>query len=157
MSIKKLKRHLLTQALVVTLVCIGAIVAFPQLAAGRSFVDNHENGLVAASSDDSQSAAVQNQDIHQVGGAVLPPKAIHAPTPKYTNAARRAQLEGDCVVELVVDGQGRPQDIHVKKSLDEGLDHNAIKAVKKYRFKPATMNGKPVAVLVDIDVHFSIY
>jgi TonB family protein len=157
MSIEKLRRSL-EQALVVALVCLWAWFAFPQQAAGKSSDGgNRDRGLVAASSDHSQSAAVENQDIHQVGGAVLPPKVIHAPMPKYTNAARRARLEGHCIVELVVDAEGRPQDIHVKKTLDEGLDKNAIKAVKKYRFTPATMNEKPVAVLLDIDVHFLIY
>ncbi|MGA7709859.1 MAG: energy transducer TonB [Acidobacteriaceae bacterium] len=157
MSIEKLRRSR-AQALVATLVCLWASFAIPQQAAGRSsYVGSQDNGLVAVSSDHSQSAAVENQDIHQVGGAVLPPKVIHAPMPKYTTAARRARLEGHCIVELVVDAQGRPQDIHVKKTLDGGLDKNAIKAVKKYRFTPATMNGKPVAVLIDIDVHFVIY
>jgi TonB family protein len=157
MSFKKMKRHSLTQALVVAVACLGTSFAFSQQAAGSSYVGRHDNGLVAASAEHSQSAAVENQVIHQVGGAVLPPKAIHAPAPKYTYAARRARLEGDCIVELVVDAQGRPQDIHMKKALDGGLDKNAIKAVKKYRFKPATLNGTPVAVQIDIDIHFSIY
>ncbi len=158
MSIRKLKPHSHAQALIATMICIGALVALQPHAAGGSFVGSHGNGLaVPASSDIPNRLQSRNQDIHQVGGEVLPPKVIHAPSPKYTYAARRSRLEGDCIVELVVDAQGRPQDIHVKKALDEGLDKNAIKAVKKYRFKPATMNGRPVAVLIDIDVHFGIY
>jgi TonB family protein len=156
MRIERLKLHSLTRVMVVTLVCACALVAFPQHPVGSSPVGIHANGLVAVP-DGSQSVAVDKQGIYQVGGAVLAPKVIHGPAPKYTYAARRARLEGDCILELVVDVQGRPQDIRVKNGLSKGLDKNALKAVKKYRFKPATMNGKPVAVQIDLDILFRIY
>ena len=157
MSIKKFELLSHTRALMFTLVCVGITAVSQQHAAASSSIGNRENSWVATSSDHSQSTAAENQDIHSVGGAVLPPKLVHAPSPKYTYAARRARLEGDCILELVVDAQGRPQDIQVKKALGKGLDQNAVKAVKKYRFNPATLNGKPVAVQIDINVHFCYF
>jgi protein TonB len=38
-----------------------------------------------------------------------------------------------------------------------GLDENAVAAVKQYRFKPATENGKPVAVYLNVEVNFEIF
>ena len=38
-----------------------------------------------------------------------------------------------------------------------GLDQKALNDVKQYRFKPATLQGKPVPVEVNIEVHFRIY
>jgi TonB family protein len=38
-----------------------------------------------------------------------------------------------------------------------GLDQKAVEAVRHYRFKPATLQGKPVPVEVNIEVNFRIY
>ncbi len=50
-----------------------------------------------------------------------------------------------------------PQNIQIKKQLGMGLNENDVQAVKKYRFAPATLNGKPVSVLINIDMRFHIY
>lgn len=102
------------------------------------------------------SSKPNNSRQHLVGGQVLAPQVIHAPNPKYTNAARRAHLEGDCILGLVVDTKGRPKNIRVKKAIGDGLDESAIKALKKYQFKPATLNGQPVAVMMTVIVKFHI-
>lgn len=85
------------------------------------------------------------------------PVPIHLPEAKYTNYAREQRITGFCVVALVVDAEGKPQDIRVVKSLDPGLDQNAIKAVKKYQFKPAMLKDKPVPVPISIKVNFLLY
>jgi TonB family protein len=157
MPTEKLKLTSLTHAWVVALVCVCAAIVFPQQSIASNIGHNYDRGWGATSPEKQQSTPIDKHDIHDVGGAVLPPKLVHAPSPKYTYAARRARLEGDCLIALVVDTQGKPQDISVEKGLDKCLDQNAMKAVKKYRFEPATMNGKPVPARIKIDVHFSIY
>jgi TonB family protein len=102
------------------------------------------------------SKTIEKNGVYQVGGDVLPPTVIYAPEPKYTNKARLFAKQGHCLISLIVDVQGKPQNIEVKKKAGMGLDKNAVAAVKQYRFKPATLNGKPVPVQLDIDVHFRI-
>ncbi len=63
---------------------------------------------------------------------------------------------GDCLVRLIVDASGNPQDPRIVKSLDPGLDQEAIKAVMKYRFKPAMRNGQPVPVFITIAINFKL-
>ena len=87
---------------------------------------------------------------------VIPPLAIHQPKPEYTELARKDKVEGVVVVSLVVDEQGLPQHLKVTRGLGDGLDENAIKAVKQYRFNPAMENGKPVAVYLNIEVDFKL-
>jgi TonB family protein len=87
---------------------------------------------------------------------VIPPLAIYQPKPEYTELARKDKVEGVVVISLVVDEQGLPQHLNVSRGLGDGLDENAIKAVKQYRFNPAMENGKPLAVYLNIEVNFKL-
>ena len=95
--------------------------------------------------------------IYHVGGGVAAPQLLFAPDPEFSDEARRAKFQGVCVVSLVVDAQGNPQRVQVVRHLGMGLDQKALAAVKQYRFKPATLQGKPVPVEVNIEVTFRIY
>jgi periplasmic protein TonB len=87
---------------------------------------------------------------------VRPPVAIHTPDPKYSKQARKAKFSGTVVVAMIVDTEGKPKNVHVLRGVGMGLDEEALKAVQQYRFKPATQNGKPVAVYVNVQVNFQI-
>jgi TonB family protein len=95
--------------------------------------------------------------LYHVGGGVAAPQLIFAPDPEFSDEARRAKFQGVCVVSLIVDTQGNPQRVQVVRHLGMGLDQKAVEAVRHYRFKPATLQGKPVAVEVNIEVNFRIY
>ena len=85
-----------------------------------------------------------------------PAQLVFAPDPEFTDEARRVKYEGTCVVSLVVDAQGNAQRIQVLRHLGMGLDEKAVEAVRQYRFKPATLQGKAVPVELDVEVSFHI-
>jgi TonB family protein len=58
---------------------------------------------------------------------------------------------------LIVDTDGLPRDIRVARSIGYGLDEEAIEAVKKWKFKPSTFDGHPVAVQVNVEVAFRLH
>lgn len=95
--------------------------------------------------------------IYHVGNGVLPPKLIYAPNPKFSPQARKAKYQGVAVVSLIVDTRGNPLNLHIIKHLDMGLDEQALAAVAQYKFKPATLQGQPVLVEVNVEVNFRIY
>lgn len=95
--------------------------------------------------------------VYRVGGGVSAPQLVYAPDPEFSDEARRARFQGACVVSLVVDAQGNPQRVRVIRGLGMGLDQKALDAVRNYKFKPATLQGKPVAVEVNVEVTFRIY
>jgi TonB family protein len=95
--------------------------------------------------------------IYKVGGGVSNPILIYAPDPEFSDDARRAKYQGVCVVGLIVDPMGNPQHVRIVRPLGMGLDEKALAAVKEYKFKPAMLKGKAVAVEVDIEVNFRIY
>ncbi len=92
----------------------------------------------------------------QQSGPVIAPVPLDAPTAHYTDAARKAKIMGDCLVRFIVDAYGIPQNPKIVKSLDPGLDQEAIKAVMHYRFKPAMRNGQPVPVFLTIAINFKL-
>jgi protein TonB len=93
----------------------------------------------------------------QVGGGVKGPVIIYQPEPEFSEEARKAKFMGVVTVSLIVDATGKPQNVKVTRGVGMGLDENAVAAVKQYRFKPATENGKPVAVYLNVEVNFEIF
>jgi periplasmic protein TonB len=93
----------------------------------------------------------------RVGGGVSAPKVIYQPDPEYSEEARKAKFSGTCVLWLVVGPDGRPRDIRVSRTLGLGLDEKAIEAVKSWRFEPAMKDGKPVSVMINVEVSFRLY
>jgi periplasmic protein TonB len=92
-----------------------------------------------------------------VGGGVSAPQVIRSVQPEFTEEARRANYEGTVSIQLIVDSQGNPQNIHVTRHLDMGLDQKAIDAVRQYRFRPAMYQGHPVSVQMVIEVDFHLH
>lgn len=96
--------------------------------------------------------------VYRVGGGISAPIPINDVEAEFSDEARRAKYQGVCLVALIVDAQGMPQNVHVIRPLGMGLDEKAIEAVRKYRFKPAMKNGKtPVPVMVTVEVNFRLY
>jgi TonB family protein len=86
-----------------------------------------------------------------------PPRVIKHPDPKYSKEAHKKKIEGTTVLWLIVRADGLPGDIRVARSVGYGLDEEAIKTVKKWRFKPSTLDGHPVAVQINVEVTFRLY
>lgn len=84
------------------------------------------------------------------------PKIIHKVEPKYTKQAREEKIEGTVELSIIISAAGMPQRFTVTKTLDPGLDKNAIEAVRHWRFKPATKDGKPVATYATIQMTFHL-
>ena len=95
--------------------------------------------------------------VFRVGGGVSAPRVIYKPDPEYSPEARQAKYQGTVILSLIVDPRGTPRDVHVAHSLGMGLDEKAAEAVRQWRFEPALKDGRPVAVLVDVEVNFRLF
>jgi protein TonB len=92
----------------------------------------------------------------QVGGDVKAPIKEYAPQPQYTEIARKARIQGVVIVQAIINKQGVVTEVKTLKPLPMGLDQAAVEAVKKWKFKPATLNGKPVDVYYNLTVNFTL-
>jgi TonB family protein len=85
-----------------------------------------------------------------------PPRVLYKREPAYTEEARAARVQGTVVLTLTITEQGRAEDIRVARSLDPGLDRQAIEAIEDWQFAPATKNGTPVRIASTIEVNFRL-
>jgi periplasmic protein TonB len=96
--------------------------------------------------------------IYPAGKAgVTVPQVIYNPEPGFSDEARKAKQQGLVMLILVVGKDGKTYDIHVRQSLGMGLDEKAVEAVTRWRFRPATLNGQPVATQIAVEVNFRLY
>jgi periplasmic protein TonB len=86
------------------------------------------------------------------------PSCLYCPQAKFSDEAVKAKYQGVVLLLAIITPDGRATDIHISKGLGLGLDEEAIKAVREWRFKPALgPDGKPASVRVPIEVDFHLY
>ena len=96
-------------------------------------------------------------DVHKAGNGIAPPRLTNSPDPEYSDQARGMKYESEVILAGTVDPEGVFTDLCTLVPAGMGLDVKAIDAVKKWRFKPATLNGEPVAVRINVEVDFRLY
>jgi protein TonB len=93
---------------------------------------------------------------YRPGSGIEPPSLLREVKPDYSEEARRRGIEGDVVMEIVVEANGRVGQVRVLQGLGYGLDERAAAAVRLWTFKPATRRGSPVSVMVEVAMEFKL-
>jgi len=115
-------------------------------------------GIVSQAQDSAQKSEDVVYELHNAGDyGIKSPKAIYAPDPEYTDKARRKKINGTVVVSLIVTPEGTVRDPRIVTSLDKDLDQQALATLSKWKFEPATKDGKPVTVRISTEVSFRIH
>jgi TonB family protein len=99
-----------------------------------------------------------SSEVLRPGSAVTAPRLLREVKPNYTGDAMRARIQGIVAMECIVELDGTVGEVRVARSLDAvyGLDNEAIRAVKQWRFVPGMKNGVPVRVLINIEMSFTL-
>ena len=84
-------------------------------------------------------------------------RVLSKPEPTYTEAARKNQITGTVVLRAVFSSSGSVQNIHAVSGLPDGLTERAIAAAKQIRFVPATKDGRPVSMWMELQYNFNLY
>lgn len=104
------------------------------------------------------AVTAQTTKVYKPGSGVTLPAVVHEVKPVYTKEAMQKKIQGSVFMQVVVLESGDVGDVQISRSLDAeyGLDQEAIKAVKQWKFKPGTREGKPVAVEVTVGMTFTL-
>lgn len=92
---------------------------------------------------------------YRVGGKVQAPRLIRQVQPEYPPLARQARIQGDVVIDSVIDTQGRVTEMKVVSG-SALLVESAIQALGQWRYQPTLLNGQPVAVDMLVTLHFTL-
>ena len=97
-------------------------------------------------------------DAFRTSDGVTLPKVLREVKPKYTALAMQAKVQGQVLLEIVVKADGSVGETIVLRSLDRtfGLDHEAVMAAKQWQFEPGTRMGRPVDVVLTIELTFTL-
>jgi TonB family protein len=88
--------------------------------------------------------------------AFTPVEILNKPRPRYSDEARRLQIEGEVLVEMLFGASGRTRVLRVIRGLGHGLDENAIAAAGEIRFRPALRGGGPVDYAAVVHIVFQL-
>ncbi len=136
---------------------IGAASAILLCAAGGAAAMAVQVAPQAGSQDSAQASAYGH--VYHVGQGVSAPIPLNVVEAEFPPAARKDKKVpgGIVLLRMIVDAEGMPRDVHVVRSYRPDFDAEAVKAVKNYRFGPAMLKGKPVAVSITVEVNFKRY
>ncbi len=95
---------------------------------------------------------------YRPGNGVTLPVVLFEKKPQYTSDAMRAKVQGSVTIQAIVRTDGTVGDVSVVRSLDStfGLDDEAMKAARQWRFRPGTRFGEPVPVIITIELTFTL-
>jgi TonB family protein len=130
----------------------------------RNIELTREKELIAQQSDKATSDALKSELMQKLQAAEQAAaqgdrkvRVISKTEARYTDDARAKGIAGNVILRFMVDQDGMPQDIQVKKSLYPSLDQSAIEAARTWRFEPAMKNGQVVSTWLEVQINFNLY
>jgi hypothetical protein len=99
----------------------------------------------------------KDASIRVVSEGMTPPRVLNSIDPSSNEYAQKYGIAGMELLRTVVDATGIPRQMAIERPIGFGLDEKAVEAIKNSHFRPATLNGQPVPVVVDLVVTFRIY
>jgi len=121
--------------------------------------DGKENGAasgVSGSEGREGPSAGDSTRLFVPGGDVTEPRLVYRVEPSYSEIARKLRLEGVAVLQAIISADGRIEEVRVVQSAHELLDADAVRAVKQWRYRAATLKGRPVRVSLTVTVEFRL-
>jgi len=90
------------------------------------------------------------------GKNVTQPVLLTRKDPEYSDEARKAKFQGMVELSIVVNATGQVTNVQVLRGVGLGLDEKAIEAVRQWKFRAATVDGKPVSTRAVVEVNFRL-
>lgn len=125
------------------------VVASTGFGGGVAVADTHASSRTAVrqagfgDADVPAPPTVQSRPAAQAAAKLVPAEILSKPTPTYTEEARAQRIEGEVLLEVVLEASGKLHVVRIVRGLGHGLDDAAVHAAEQIRFKPALKDGQP--------------
>jgi len=106
--------------------------------------------------DGPPAKVVVEPKIYTVAGDVKAPVALRRVTPPFPEVARRMRLNGNVILECIIDQSGHVRDARVLQSSFAAFEQPALDAIRQWEFAPGTLNGQPVNVQFNLTISFHL-
>jgi periplasmic protein TonB len=121
---------------------------------GKGIGDRHGNNM----GDDNGNGAGADDTYGSYANVVSQPACLYCPEPPYTDEARKAKLQGNVILRVLIGADGRAARIQLVRGLGMGLDEQALQAARSWRFVPARdARRQPVPTWVIIETRFQLF
>src|ERR1035437_2105176 len=99
---------------------------------------------------------VQSRPAAQAAAKIVPAEILSKPTPIYSEEARAKRIEGEVLLQVVLEATGKLRVLKIVHGLGHGLDDAAVHAAEQMRFKPALQDGQPSDSTVVLHIIFQL-
>lgn len=133
---------------------------------GNSIATGDNSGRVSASRGAVRQAGFGDADLSapatvharpaEATSKMVQPEILSKPVPAYTAEARQLRIEGEVLLEVVLQATGNVHVVRVVRGLGHGLDDEAMRAAGQIRFKPASRDGQPADSTVVLHIIFQL-
>jgi TonB family protein len=129
---------------------------YSQLAAEQMALVEERESLTKKAPAPLPPVEESDDRVYHVTSRISPPVLLGRVQPDYPPAERRAGREGTVVVTAVIGKDGMVRDPKVIRSVSPGLAAAAIEAVRQWRYRPARLEDREVAVYTVIRLAFEL-
>lgn len=105
---------------------------------------------------DAKPVAASKPKTAEAAPRMVPAEILSKPTPAYTEEARRLKVEGEVLLEVVLEASGKVRVLRVVRGLGHGLDESAVRAAEQISFKPALRDGQPADSTAVLHIIFQL-
>ena len=119
---------------------------------GSRAVSVHNAGFAAPAAQKTQNRQAPTDPAQ----TVVPAEILSKPVPTYTEEARKLHIQGEVLLEVVLEASGGIHVLRVVRGLGHGLDESAVQAAGQIRFKPELRDGHPSDSRVVLHIMFQL-
>ena len=99
---------------------------------------------------------VRSRPAEAAAAKTIPAEIVSKPVPIYTDEARSLKIQGEVLLEVVLEASGKLRIVRVVRGLGHGLDDAAVRAAEQIRFKPALRDGQPADSTAVLHIIFQL-
>src|SRR5713226_6649561 len=99
---------------------------------------------------------VRSRPAEAATAKTIPAEIVSKPVPMYTDEARSLKIQGEVLLEVVLEASGKLRIVRVVRGLGHGLDDAAVRAAEQIRFKPALRDGQPADSTAVLHIIFQL-